>query len=217
VAEPGQRRQPAPVRRIVLVLLALVVAGLAALLGATAVMRAAARGRLYADPRLVPHRPVGLLLGCAPRLADGARNPFFENRVAAAVALYRAGRVDRVLASGECGPGGYDESAALRAELLAAGVPPAAILVDPAGDRTLASIECARTVFGQREITVISQAFHNRRAIFLAAHRGVDAIGFDAADVRLGDSFWIHAREPFADVVAVIEGYCRGAPPIRSP
>lgn len=186
-------------------LVALAAAAAASLVGATWMMRAAARGRTYADPHLIPHRHVGLVLGCAPRLADGARNPFFRYRIEAAAELFRAGKVDVLLASGETLAGGYDESAELKAGLIAAGVPPSRIFCDPGGARTLDSVVRAREVFGQRMVTIITQAYHIRRALFLSAHRGVDAIGFSATDLAVRDSLWIHAREPLADAVAVLD------------
>ena len=63
----------------------------------------------------------------------------------------------------------------------------------------------ARDIFGQTQITVISQEFHNRRAIFIACHRGVDAIGFNAPEVDAYDSFDTRCREQLARVDAVLD------------
>ena len=195
-------------RRIFLTVpLVLVVATVLAVVGSAWLIRAAARGRTYDSLRLIPHRHVGLVLGCGAWLGDGTPNPFFVHRVAAAAGLYRAGRVDVLLASGES-HANYDESAELKADLIRAGVPADRIYCDPAGYRTLDSVVRARVAFGQTAITVISQQDHDERAIFLAAHHGVDAIGFDAAPVGYPDNLGNRVRELFARVEAVLDVYC---------
>jgi SanA protein len=176
-----------------------------AVLWAAAVVRAAARGRTYMEVRAIPRRHVGLVLGCAQRLPDGGPNPYFRSRVAAAAELYRAGRIDVLLASGESHADGYNEAADLKASLIQDGVPAGRIYCDAAGFRTLDSVVRAREIFGQTAITIISQETHNRRAIFIAAHRGIDAIGFNAAAVATADSSWNRWRERLANVYAVLD------------
>jgi SanA protein len=187
--------------------------GLAALIlvalayGALALVRKAAASRLYSDSAEIPHRRVGLVLGCSRRLGDGSPNPFFDARIRAATSLFRAGKVDYLLVSGDNHTRGYDEATDMRDGLLQQGIPAERIYSDCAGFRTLDSMMRAHDVFGLTELTVISQEFHNQRAIFLARHTGLDAIGYNAQDVDLGDVSGTHRRETVARIKAVLDVY----------
>jgi SanA protein len=157
-----------------------------------------ARGRTYADPAGIPKRHVGLVLGCSRILPDGRRNLFFDNRIRAATDLFRTGKVDYLVVSGDNHIRGYDEPTDMKESLVDAGVPPDRIYCDYAGFRTMDSIVRVRKIFGQTAVTVISQKFHNQRAIFIAQHSGVDAIGFNAPEVDAYDSFKTKCRELIA-------------------
>jgi SanA protein len=126
---------------------------------------------------------VALVLGCSPTVGGGYTNPFFATRIQAAAELFRLGKVDYLLVSGDNRRRDYDEPSAMKEALVAAGVPQNRIYCDYAGRRTLDSVVRAGDVFGQGNIIVVSQEFHNQRAIFIAQHRGIDAIGFNAPDV----------------------------------
>ncbi len=179
----------------------------ASALAALSLVRRAAAGSLYSSAAEIPHRRVGVVLGCSRRLGSGLPNPFFDSRIRAAADLFQAGKVDYLLVSGDNHTKGYDEATDMRDGLLHAGVPADRIYSDCAGFRTLDSIVRARDVFGLHQITVISQEFHNERAIFLAGHNGVDAIGYNAQDVDLGDVSGAHRREKLAKVKAVLDIY----------
>jgi SanA protein len=167
----------------------------------------AAKGRTYSDLAAIPHRQVGLVLGCQKYSSGNRPNLFFQNRIAAAVELYRGGKVDYLLVSGDNHTRGYDETTDLRNALIEQGVPADKIYADYAGFRTLDSVVRAKEVFGQTEVTIISQQFHNQRAIFIANHRGLDAIAFNAPDVDSYESFGTRVREQFARVKAVLDIY----------
>ena len=143
----------------------------------------AARNKTYSDIGQIPHRRVGLVLGCPERLSDGRFNLFFQARVRAAAELYRQGKVDYLLASGDKSNPDDDEPADLKRELVSQGVPGEKIYLDYAGFSTLDSVFRAKDLFDRNQITVISQEFQNQRAIFFANHTGLDAIGFNADDV----------------------------------
>lgn len=193
------------------VIAAAVVLGL--IVAADGLINRSARGRTYSDARVIPHRSVGLVLGCSKTVGPGYLNPFFQYRVAAAAELYRLGKVDYLLVSGDNHTHAYDEAKDMKSSLAELGVPRAKIYCDYAGFRTFDSVVRAREVFGQTRITIISQAFHNRRAIFIARHSGVDAIGFDARDVDAHDSFATRCREQVAKVTAVLDIYMFGRQP----
>jgi SanA protein len=140
-------------------------------------------------------------------MGDGTPNPFFDSRLRAAKELFQAGKIEYFLVSGDNHTVGYDEATDMKAGLLQQGVPGDRIYSDCAGFRTLDSIVRARKVFGLTELTVISQRFHNQRAIFLASHHGVDAIGYNAQDADLGDVSGTHKREKMAWIKAVPDVY----------
>ena len=141
----------------------------------------------------VPAVPVALVLGTAPTIAGGGRNPYFEYRLDAAAQLYKAGKVKFLLVSGDNRRRSYDEPTGMRDGLVARGVPGEAIYRDYAGLRTLDSVLRARDVFGQTRFVVVSQGFHTRRAIWLARRHGIEAYGFDARDVpaRVAPQVWL--------------------------
>ena len=108
-----------------------------------------------------------------------------NHRIAAAAALYRAGKVQQLLVSGDNHAASYDEPTDMRNALIAAGVPPSAITCDYAGFRTLDSIVRAQEVFGLSRCTIISEEFHCPRALWIAEKHRLDAIAFAAPDVGL--------------------------------
>ncbi len=170
-------------------------------------------GRLFDQVAALPHRHVGVLLGCSARLSDGRTNLFFTRRVAAAVELFKAKKVDYLLVSGDNGAADYDEPTMLKKALLKAGVPADRIVLDYAGFRTLDSMVRAREVFGQSSFTVVSQRFHNARAVYIALGRGIDAIGFNAGDVGGQAGFKVHLREAIARMGAVVDVRLLGTEP----
>jgi SanA protein len=145
----------------------------------------AARGRLFFSLDTVPAGEVGLLLGTSKETRNGKPNLHFEQRIEAAVALYRAGKVHRLLVSGDNHIATYDEPTDMRNALMAKGVPANAITCDYAGFHTLDSVVRAREVFGLARCTIISEEFHCPRALWIAQQHGLDAIAFAAPNVGL--------------------------------
>ena len=164
-------------------------------------------GRLYVDAAGVPPHEAALVLGTSDKLGDGSENWFFKYRIAAAAELFKAGKVKLLLVSGDNHTRGYDEPAMMTATLVRAGVPRSAIVVDDAGFRTLDSIVRARKVFGLQRFIIVSQKFHNQRALLIASHYGIDAVGFCAADVGLRFAPQTYLREALARVKVVLDLY----------
>jgi len=186
--------------------LLLVVSSASLIVGRIMIARGA-KDRTYSNIELTPHRRVGLVLGCPRQLLGGVPNLFFKNRIDAAAELFQHRKVDYLIVSGDNHVQGYDEPTDMKNELLEKGVPSDRIYLDYAGFRTLDSVVRAKEIFGQDTITVISQRFHNQRAIFLASHHGIDAIGFNAKEVDVRYSFKTRCREQFAKVKAVLDIY----------
>ncbi|WP_445148958.1 SanA/YdcF family protein [Baekduia sp. Peel2402] len=145
---------------------------------ANVVVLAGARGTT-ADPAAEPHAQVALVLGAGLN-QDGSPSGMLEDRLRAAVALYRDGRVDRILASGDHGRPGYDEPNAMRHELVRLGVPDEDVFTDHAGFATLDSVVRAKKVFDVKSAIVVTQGFHLPRALWLARQAGLTAYGLEA-------------------------------------
>ncbi|WP_118949576.1 SanA/YdcF family protein [Taibaiella helva] len=163
------------------------------------------RKQLYSDVQQVPHNKVGLLLGTTKFLKGGWINYYYQYRIDAAVALFQAGKIDFILISGDNGTEHYNEPETMQADLIARGIPKEKIFLDYAGFRTLDSILRCREVFGESKVTVISQPFHNQRAIFIANHKEVAAIGFNARDVNRYGGLRTQAREKLARVKMLLD------------
>lgn len=142
-----------------------------------------AKGLTYDDIDTIPKNNVGLVLGASKWAPSGNINLFYKHRVDAAVALYKAGKIDYILISGDNGRKDYDEPTDFKNDLVAKGIPAEHIFLDYAGFRTLDSIVRAKKIFGQNAITIISQKFHNERAIYIAQHYDIEAIAYNAKDV----------------------------------
>lgn len=136
--------------------------------------------RLYADVDSVPYNKVALLLGTNPLNRLGRPNTYFTNRIKTVAELYRAGKVDFVIASGDNHTCQYDEPTAMRDSLIAHGVPSERIILDFAGFRTLDSVVRAKQIFGCDSFTIISQSDHCARALYLARANGIDAVAISA-------------------------------------
>jgi SanA protein len=153
-----------------------------------------AESYLAGDPAKLPDIAVGLVLGTAPIGPEGGPNRYFEYRLDAAAALWRVGKVKYLLVSGDRRRPDYDEPSAMRAGLIARGVPASAIYRDFAGVRTYDSMLRAKSVFGQQRLIVVSQDFHAARAIFLARGEGIEAWGLAARNVERAYSIFTELR-----------------------
>lgn len=195
------------VKRTLWVIIAIALLCLAVIVCCEIAVHSASRGRLYSDVYAIPHREVGLLLGTNPKGHNGGVNQFYDRRIDAAVDLYEADKVDRFIISGAARPDQqYDEPAAMREALLSRGVPDSILVLDREGFHTNASIERAKAVFGVDSLTIVSQKFHNERALFMAKHNGLDAIAYNAADTQnLKWKYIILFRERGSRVKAVFE------------
>ena len=146
------------------------------------VERAADR-KTYDDISTLPHNEVALVLGAPPLLHEGKVNPYFVKRMEAAAALYHAGKIDKILLSGRVSHNGFNEPQEMRATLMEKDVPDSILVLDEAGTRTLELVVRCKKVFGLHRLTIISQQFHNKRALYIARAHGIDAVAFNANDV----------------------------------
>jgi SanA protein len=127
----------------------------------------------------VPHAEVAIVPGALVQ-PDGKMSAMLADRVHRAAALWHAGKVDKVLVSGDHHTWGYDEPDTMRKALVRAGVPPRDVFEDHAGFDTWATLVRARSIFGVHDAVVVTQGFHMPRALFLAEEAGIDATGLTA-------------------------------------
>jgi SanA protein len=154
-------------------------------------------GRLFRDINDVPHRRAALVLGCG-RYFEGRINMFYLYRINAATQLWRAGKIDAILVSGDNSRKDYDEPTSMKSDLVAMGIPAEYITIDYAGFRTLDSIVRAEKVFKLEDYIIVSQPFHCSRAIYLASQNYQDAIGWCARDVESAAGLKLRLREVLA-------------------
>ena len=169
-----------------------------------------AEGKAFSDIDSIKYNKVGLLLGTTPQARfDRITNYFFIYRIDAAEELYKAGKIKQILISGdENSLDGINEPECMRDSLVARGVPASDIILDGKGYRTINSIINANKVFGLKSFIIISQEFHNERAIYQAEHLGLDVENLQAYNAKMPKSrraFLTTIREYFARVKMFID------------
>jgi SanA protein len=166
----------------------------------------AAKGRVFRSTANIPQNEVALVLGTGKTTRTGQPNLHFNQRIYAAVALYHSGKISRLLVSGDNHVKGYDEPSDMREALIAAGVPTNAITCDYAGFHTLDSVARAKSVFGLKECTIVTEEFHCDRALWIAREYGLNAVAFAAPDVKSARwSLRVKVREVFATAWCGVE------------
>lgn len=164
----------------------------------------------YDQVQDIDKNKVGLLLGTARYHKLGGENLFFKYRIEAAVKLFNNRKIDFILVSGDNAHLSYNEPRELKRALIQRGIPGDKIIMDYAGFRTLDSVVRAKKVFGQDEITIISQEFHNIRALYLAQKFGIEAVAFNAETPKLNTR--IRIREYLAKTKAYLDGLLKVKP-----
>ncbi|WP_046757723.1 SanA/YdcF family protein [Kordia jejudonensis] len=163
------------------------------------------KGKTFNTVADIPVNKVGLLLGTGKYLSNGNVNLFYKYRINAAVKLYNAKKIKYILVSGDNGSTSYDEPTTFKEDLIAAGIPESRIILDYAGFRTLDSVIRSKEIFQQEDITIISQQFHNERAIAIAKAKGINAVGFNAKNVGGRNGFKVKMRELLARVAMCLD------------
>ncbi|WP_246160795.1 SanA/YdcF family protein [Maribacter flavus] len=164
-----------------------------------------AEGKTYSNLTSIPKNKVGIILGTAKNIKGGGSNPYYEYRLNAIVSLFKAKKIEFILVSGDNGSIYYNEPTTIKNDLVSSGVPADKIFLDYAGFRTLDSMVRAKEVFGLDDVTVVSQKFHNERAIYIAHKNELNAIGFNAEDISLESGLKVQLREYFARVKVFID------------
>ena len=162
-----------------------------------------ARGRVYAASE-VPARRVAIVFG-AGLWRNGTPTPVLIDRVTQAANLYFAGKVEKLLMSGDNRFVNYNEPEAMRQLALSLGVPNDVIVRDYAGRRTYDTCYRAKAIFGVDNAILVTQAFHMPRALYLCNHLGVDSVGVksDLRIYRKSSVLYWDMRELLATTAAI--------------
>ena len=165
----------------------------------------------YASTRIssvkaAPHQPVAIVFGAGLR-RDGSPTAVLRERITTAADLYRAGKVDKLLLSGDNSVSGYNEPEAMRRYAISLGMPDEDLVLDNAGRRSYDTCYRARTIFNVRHAILVTQPFHLPRTLYTCNSLGVDSVGVPADRLRYHRAlmtFW-NLRETFATLIALWE------------
>ena len=162
---------------------------------------------VYFDLAKLPEHRVALVLGTSHKIVGGAPNPYFQKRIETAAILYKLGKIDHFILSGDNRTMYYNEPWEMRKALIKAGVPETAVTLDYAGLRTLDSVVRSKKIFGQQRITIITQPFHSYRALFISDFYDIDAVAMVTDEPGMDQSLKVRIREYFARTKAVLDLY----------
>lgn len=153
---------------------------------------------VFNDVNKLPKKKVCLLLGTSKILPNNRENLYYKHRIKAVYELFKAGKIEYIVISGDNSKNDYNEPKDMKEDLIKLGIPEEIIYLDYAGFRTYDSVVRINKIFGQTEFIVVSQEFHNRRAVYIANKLGFKAIGYNAKDVSAYVGFKTNVRERFA-------------------
>jgi SanA protein len=162
---------------------------------------------VFSDYNELPGHRVALVLGTSHRTTSGTPNQFFEKRMDTAAELFKMGKIEHFILSGDNRTKFYNEPLAMQKALINRGVPVSAITLDYAGLRTLDSVVRCKEIFGQDKVIIITQPFHSYRALFISQFYAIDAVAMGASEPDFDISFKVKIREYFARSKAVLDLY----------
>jgi len=184
---------------------------------ANAQVSSSTKDQLFDEIDQVPHHKVGMVLGTSKQLNGGQLNYYFTYRIEAAAQLYHAGKIDFIVVSGDNSRENYNEPKDMEEALIERGVPKDRIYLDYAGFRTLDSVYRMQAIFKEEAFTIISQPFHNERAVYIANHLNLKTVGFNAQDVTRKYGFKTLLREKFARVKVLFDHFIDKKPKYLGP
>ncbi|MFC3159725.1 SanA protein [Chryseobacterium arachidis] len=193
------------IKNIFKIFLLLFVAGIIFITWANYSIKKDSDPKVFYDIADLPATKTALLLGTGKNLSNGQPNAYFYNRIKATADLYKSGKVQYIIVSGDNSQKNYNEPEDMQLALIQYGIPKDKIFLDFAGFRTLDSVVRAKEIFGQKKLIIVSQKFHNERAVFLAKQNGMEAFGYNAPDVNKYAGFKTNIREYLAKAKAYLD------------
>lgn len=194
-----------PVKKLIKIVIALLFASLVFILLCNFWVVYCTKQYNYFSITDLPSNDVALVLGTSRNTERGKENLFFKYRMEATARLFKEGKIKYIILSGNNDSQYYNEPLDMQRALLNLGIPENVMTLDYAGFRTFDSVVRCKEVFNQDNFTVISQNFHNARALYIAHNEGINAISFAAQDVPDGYSIRTLIREYLARPKAVLD------------
>lgn len=176
-------RSKKALRLVTYIIIFIVLAGVGAVGVSETYVARSSKGRMFDSIEGLPSASAALILGCSPHLADGRVNHYFKNRIKAGSELWKSGKVKAIIVSGDNGRHTYNEPDAMKESLVEQGVPADRIVCDYAGFRTLDSVVRAREIFGAESLIIVSQEYHNSRAMAIARYNDIPAYAYNAENI----------------------------------
>lgn len=133
------------------------------------------------DPMLTKNNPQCILVLGAGLNWDGAPSPMLKDRLDTGISLYKKGVAPKLLLSGDHGKEYYDEIKSMKNYCLQHEVPLEDIFLDHAGFSTYESIIRAQKVFKVESLIIVTQEYHQYRALYTAKKSGLVAYGVSAS------------------------------------
>ena len=192
-------------KRFIVIAISLLIAITTIILICDYSVKKGASGKTFDETNNVPHMKTGILLGTSKYLRNGKINLYYQYRIDAATELINAKKIDYLVISGDNSEKSYDEPNDMKESLIKNGIDSTLIFLDYAGFRTFDSMVRLNKVFGQDSVIVISQKFHNERAIYIAQKLRMSAIGYNASDVDQYYGFKTSLREKAARVKMILD------------
>lgn len=171
------------------------------------------KDQLYTSVKTIPKTKVGIVLGTSRFLSTGTKNLYFSYRIEAAKQLFNSGKVNYLILSGDNRVNNYNEPKDMQEALIEEGIPDSCLVLDYAGLRTFDSMVRCKQIFGQDSVIVISQEFHNARAVFIANKIGLTAFGFNAKKVTTQQTTKMKFREFFSRTKCILDLYVLNTKP----
>jgi SanA protein len=199
-----KNRRPG-IRTIIILFFVLLLLAFVSIYAADFTIANAAKGKMYSAIESIPFNKVGVLLGTGKYLPNGEENYFYKFRIDAARDLIKAGKIRYLVISGDNSRKDYNEPQTMKDDLVHEGIDSNIIYLDYAGFRTFDSMVRLREIFSQTSVTVISQRFHNERAIYIGRKENIEAIGFNARDVGGEPGLHVQFREKLARVKVFVD------------
>lgn len=162
------------------------------------------RKQIYSNVDDIPEHYAAVVLGA--QVKSGEPSYILKTRIEGAAELYKAGKVKKLIMSGDNRFEYYNEPQVMIDEALELGIPEQDLQPDYAGRSTYESCYRAKNIFGQHDIIVVSQRYHLPRAIYLCEKLGLKAIGYEASN-KYGLTFSMIQREILATILAIYQTF----------